>query len=255
MRRAVSSVVFATLLLFLLFSLAFAQAEQTVTVVMNARLRSGPGPTFPTVEGVQAGTQITVVGTNEDGGWSELDSGLWIATFLVTTTNSSALSATTVFSPTATPTATSAVLAPMPTRTLNREDAAVVETAMRILTAVQGVTEQSNSALETLRQGEDLGRTSIWKASIADYAAQMDAIGRSLGQTTVRGNRDRGYLQDVGVSLTLMADNLQGFVSTSDPLYLRWYVENLADATNSLEQALKLMALTAEVESRLQASQ
>jgi hypothetical protein len=254
MRRAVPAVVVSALLLFLLFSLAFAQTPQTVTVVMNARLRSGPGPEFPTIQGVQAGTQITVVGTNETGDWSELDNGLWIATFLITTTNSPPLSATTAASPIATPPSTRTASTAPPARILSREEAAVVEMAMTIFKMIHGVTEQSNAALEALRQGEDLRRATIWKAAIEDYAEQLDALGRSLSQMTVRSNRDRGHLQAVGVSLTLMADDLQGFASTSNPLYLRWYVENLADATHSLEQALRLMGLTAEVEARLQAT-
>jgi endonuclease YncB( thermonuclease family) len=78
-----SSAVLSALLLFLLFALAFAQGEQTVTVVTNARLRSGPGTTYSVVGGAKAGVTLTVVGPNTAGDWYELENGAWIAAFLV----------------------------------------------------------------------------------------------------------------------------------------------------------------------------
>ena len=49
----------------------------------DANLRAGPGTDYGIVGGLQAGDQVIVSGRNEQGDWYQLESGEWIATFLV----------------------------------------------------------------------------------------------------------------------------------------------------------------------------
>lgn len=55
----------------------------TAEVNKNANLRSGPGTNFEIVGSAQAGQQVNLVSKNEAGDWYLLDSGQWIASFLV----------------------------------------------------------------------------------------------------------------------------------------------------------------------------
>jgi hypothetical protein len=57
--------------------------EGTHVTNTNSRLRAGPGTNFEQVGRVPQGGIVTVVGQNEDGSWYQLDSGAWIAEFLV----------------------------------------------------------------------------------------------------------------------------------------------------------------------------
>lgn len=54
-----------------------------VKVTHNANLRSGPGTQFPKVGFVAAGKTLTVTGMNPTEDWYQLESGEWIAAFLV----------------------------------------------------------------------------------------------------------------------------------------------------------------------------
>ena len=54
----------------------------------TANIRSGPGLDYPVVDQAQAGQALTVVACNEDCSWLQLDSGNWIAGFLVDLVNS-----------------------------------------------------------------------------------------------------------------------------------------------------------------------
>ncbi len=75
----------------LLFYLSFwlpvrhAAAQTTVpgVVTRNANLRAGPGTTYAVVGGVKAGVTVYVVEATADQTWYYLDSGNWIAAFLV----------------------------------------------------------------------------------------------------------------------------------------------------------------------------
>ena len=49
----------------------------------SANLRSGPGTSFPVVDGVQSGQVLTIVSQNVTRDWYQLDTGNWIAAFLV----------------------------------------------------------------------------------------------------------------------------------------------------------------------------
>ena len=64
-----------------------AQQESVATyagiVNANANIRSGPGLEFPVVGRAEAGQAVNAVGCNEDCSWLKLDTGNWIATFLV----------------------------------------------------------------------------------------------------------------------------------------------------------------------------
>ncbi|MCL4860865.1 MAG: thermonuclease family protein [Caldilineaceae bacterium] len=58
-------------------------ASIVATVVRNANLRAGPGTTFAVVGNARAGDQLIMVGQNAAASWYELDTGAWIAAFLV----------------------------------------------------------------------------------------------------------------------------------------------------------------------------
>ncbi len=62
-------------------------ATQTVmtgpVAKQNANLRAGPSTEDPVVGGVTGGESLAIVGQNGDGSWYQLQSGAWIAAFLV----------------------------------------------------------------------------------------------------------------------------------------------------------------------------
>lgn len=62
---------------------AFHLAEAPAFANRAANLRSGPGTTFTLVGTVQAGQALAVVARNPAGDWLQLQSGAWIAAFLV----------------------------------------------------------------------------------------------------------------------------------------------------------------------------
>ena len=65
-------------------SLPLIQAAPTTGVVLyNANLRGGPGTNFAIVGKAPVGTTVNIVDSNPDRTWYRLDSGAWIATFLV----------------------------------------------------------------------------------------------------------------------------------------------------------------------------
>lgn len=53
------------------------------TANRNANLRGGPGTTYAVVGSVQQGQTLRISGRNPAGDWVQLDSGSWIAAFLV----------------------------------------------------------------------------------------------------------------------------------------------------------------------------
>ncbi|RIK35576.1 MAG: hypothetical protein DCC55_29935 [Chloroflexi bacterium] len=59
----------------------------TVTANRNANLRAGPSTEHEAVATVPAGQNLAVVATNEDASWYLLDTGAWIAAFLVDPAN------------------------------------------------------------------------------------------------------------------------------------------------------------------------
>ena len=61
------------------------QTGTTYQAIVNttANIRSGPGTQYAVVTQVQAGQSLTVVACNEDCSWLKLDTGNWIAAFLV----------------------------------------------------------------------------------------------------------------------------------------------------------------------------
>lgn len=72
------------LLVLMLVQSAFAQEDLTGTVNRNANLRAGPGTTFAIAGSAPAGAKVTIIEKNAVGDWYKLDSGKWIAAFLVT---------------------------------------------------------------------------------------------------------------------------------------------------------------------------
>ncbi len=84
----------------LLIALPYAEVhaapaqQQTTTsyqaiVNTTANIRSGPGTQYAVVTQAQSGQSIIVVACNEDCSWLQLDSGNWIAAFLVELANPS----------------------------------------------------------------------------------------------------------------------------------------------------------------------
>lgn len=68
----------------------FAVAPSTTTAAAagtvanaNANLRSGPGTEYALAGSTQAGQPLIVVGWTSDGSWLQLESGLWVAAWLV----------------------------------------------------------------------------------------------------------------------------------------------------------------------------
>lgn len=90
---------------------ADSPAPQTAKyrVGRNANLRSGPGTSFAVAGSVRVGDIVTVVATNDAGDWHQLDTGNWIAAFLVEKQVTS--------TPTAKPRA-AAIATPVPSPTL-----------------------------------------------------------------------------------------------------------------------------------------
>lgn len=58
-------------------------AQATAVVARSANLRAGPGTTHAVVGSVKAGATVTIVGSNAAGDWVQLDTGQWIAAFLI----------------------------------------------------------------------------------------------------------------------------------------------------------------------------
>lgn len=97
----------------------YSQSEfpTTGTVVKNSNLRAGPGTSFAIVGSAKTGQIVTIVEKNDAGSWYHLDSGEWIAAFLVklgTTAQPAANSANTA-TPSATQPVTATVAAPTAT--------------------------------------------------------------------------------------------------------------------------------------------
>jgi hypothetical protein len=90
MYRRILPLVCACLLIFLpaLESHAAPVRQQTASVYQgqvndNANIRSGPGLEFPVVDGAGEGQLVRIVACNDDCSWLQLDTGNWIAAFLV----------------------------------------------------------------------------------------------------------------------------------------------------------------------------
>jgi len=77
------AVLLAVVLLASTLAPALAQTVQTGTVTRNANLRAGPGTTYAVRGSARAGSPVRIVDTTTAGDWYELDSGQWIAAFLV----------------------------------------------------------------------------------------------------------------------------------------------------------------------------
>lgn len=105
----------------LFWSLTVAQSANTGTVNRNANLRAGAGTTFAVVGGARAGQIVTIVETNAAGDWYQLDSGEWIAAFLVDRGNATPTRATPPITPVAQPTAAPTPLPTPQTSTANRD--------------------------------------------------------------------------------------------------------------------------------------
>jgi len=73
----------AALLSLLFYVVVFAQ-DVTGTVNKGANLRSGPGTTFAIVSKATQSQTVTIAHKNDAGDWYQLDTGEWIAAFLVT---------------------------------------------------------------------------------------------------------------------------------------------------------------------------
>lgn len=93
---------------------ATATAANPATANRNANLRSGPGTNYAVAGQVAAGATVVAVGRNAAGDWLKLESGAWIAAFLV---DDAPTNLTVVDAGTASPSASAAspTAAPTPT--------------------------------------------------------------------------------------------------------------------------------------------
>ena len=82
-----------TLMSVLFYVVVFAQDIEG-TVNKGANLRSGPGTTFAIVGKATQGQAVTIADKNAAGDWYQLDTGEWIAAFLVTLDAESSVTAT-----------------------------------------------------------------------------------------------------------------------------------------------------------------
>jgi len=83
----------AALLSLLFYVVVFAQ-DAVGTVNKGANLRAGPGTTFAIVGKDTQGQAVTIADKNTAGDWYQLDTGEWIAAFLVTLDAESPVTAT-----------------------------------------------------------------------------------------------------------------------------------------------------------------
>jgi uncharacterized protein YraI len=86
--RAAALSFLVTLAVLLFVGVLLAQTLLQGVVARDANLRAGPGTTYAVVGGVKAGQALTIIQTNAAGDWYQLNSGEWIAAFLVTITPS-----------------------------------------------------------------------------------------------------------------------------------------------------------------------
>lgn len=105
MLKGIGSTLFGLITLFLFVCTLSAQSAATVS--RNANLRAGPGTSYAIVGSAKAGATVVISGTNTAGDWYQLDTGEWIAAFLIET--SELITPTTTITPTATIPATVAV--------------------------------------------------------------------------------------------------------------------------------------------------
>jgi len=62
---------------------AMTGTAMTGTATRDANVRAGPGTAYAVVGSLTAGDKVQIVGTNSAGDWYKLDSGKWVAAFLV----------------------------------------------------------------------------------------------------------------------------------------------------------------------------
>jgi len=98
MHRMLVGTLLSTMLFVSGFALAFAQSTPTslpavqstplpqvltAKVLQGSNLRAGPGTVYARVGSRTAGSIITIIGANAAGDWYQLDTGQWLAAFLV----------------------------------------------------------------------------------------------------------------------------------------------------------------------------
>lgn len=92
-----TAAVTALIITLLFVTIAFSQSPTTGVIIKNANLRAGPGTNFAVAGTAKQGQTVTIIGKNDAGTWYHLDTGQWIAVFLVNVTKNA---------PAGTPTAT-----------------------------------------------------------------------------------------------------------------------------------------------------
>lgn len=196
--------------LFLCFSLiVFAQSVIVGTATKDANLRAGPGTTFTIAGTVKAGQTLKIVGKNPAGDWYHLDSGSWIAAFLVK------VSATT---PTATAPPAGKKATPTPTRTPvarvvttpTKVDASSDPVAQTYIQGAQGALLAIASGSETIhtRFLEAAGNVSViftneWKLDVGGALAKF-----KIGSEAIRKLKPPTYLADLQSDLVAMANHV-----------------------------------------------
>jgi uncharacterized protein YraI len=140
-----TGIVAAIVLALCLASITTAQTTMTGTVTRNANLRSGPGTTYAVSGAARAGDAVTIVDATAAGDWYELDSGKWIAAFLVELDDDNSGAAT------PTPTATATTVPAITSSDLRQYLAQILPTILEISDALQ----KMSSLLQSPQIGND----------------------------------------------------------------------------------------------------
>jgi len=190
----------AALLSLLLYVVVFAQDFEG-TVSKGANLRSGPGTTYAIVGKATQGEAVTITDKNAAGDWYQLDTGEWIAAFLVT------LDATP--GATATPKATT-----MPTKQITQAEihsdpiaqtyiAGIVEATDFFSTGATVIGERFTAA----STNPSLIFTDRWKLAVAGALVNLQ-----ISSETLRTLEPPVYFSGVHDDILEMADHIDNTV-------------------------------------------
>ena len=159
----------------------------TGTVLKTANLRAGPGTDYPILGRAEAGETVTVLGALADGSWYLLDSGRWIAAFLVDV----ATDALPVVTPAATPgtgaesrpaaTPTpQAASPPAPTPEASAAEQAYVDALQSIVSGYVSGLSQFSSLAQEVTQDVTKVFDSGWRSQVAAAATLMETTSQQI---------------------------------------------------------------------------
>lgn len=187
MVRRLSAVCLGALCALVLFVVVLAQtAPFAGTATRGANLRSGPGTSYAVVGSLKAGEVVSVTKTNSDATWYQLDSGKWVAAFLVKPAASGAAklapsaTVTATVAPKVTPTKVAATATPA-----TPAPAAVKPTAEEVaayLAAVGPASRDLGNAAGAFAQlfGKPQPGSNAWRVNLAMQIAAVQVAHEQL---------------------------------------------------------------------------